>query len=73
MVDKLNILIPSTLKKQLIDDHECITHLGKVNLLINFMCPVYFSGSLCLVGVIHFKLIVILHSKVMTVVSFITL
>ncbi|KAK6130894.1 hypothetical protein DH2020_035369 [Rehmannia glutinosa] len=25
----VNIQIPSTLKKQLIDDHECITHLGR--------------------------------------------
>ncbi|KAK6130869.1 hypothetical protein DH2020_035387 [Rehmannia glutinosa] len=26
----VNIQIPSTLKKQLIDDHECITHLGQL-------------------------------------------
>ncbi|KAI3460218.1 hypothetical protein Pfo_016881 [Paulownia fortunei] len=26
----VNIQIPSTLKKQLVDDHECITHLGQL-------------------------------------------
>lgn len=30
-VEKLNIQIPSTLKKQLVDDHEHITHLSKVS------------------------------------------
>ncbi|XP_051150057.1 protein MRG1-like isoform X2 [Andrographis paniculata] len=29
-VEKVNIQIPSTLKRQLVDDHECIIHLGKL-------------------------------------------
>lgn len=42
----MNIEIPRLLKKQLVDDHEFVTHLGKVFQLfttLNYSCFLYLS------------------------------